>query len=294
MIEIDTSQLIGKGSNSKVYSCLLDGREYAAKVPHNAERYISCALQVDSLITCQKANTSFVTPNVIQYEAHHDNWGEVLVMDKLNKIYPISFLIRKGMLDREYIISCAAKAIAQLHSLSISGFDIEFYWSYEHKKLALLDLGPRYTIGYTCSEMVAKHYEYAIINQNWMATWNLVSELLDSNEALDLFSEIVHGNKIPPIEKLQRAICEFADQEHIQGVARNHYLQLIGDCPKYLQKKMTNLFIKKYIASTKAPSHCYAGAFESAYKEDIKSNIAYLYISNNSTVSKMSNSVSIL
>ena len=294
MIEIDTSQLIGKGSNSKVYSYLLDGREYAVKVPHNAERYISCALQVDSLITCQKADSIFVTPNVIQYEAHHETLGEVLIMDKLSKIYPISFLMRKGIIDREYIINCAAKAIAQLHSLSISGFDVEFYWSYEHKKLALLDLGPRYTIGYTCSEMVAKHYEYAMMNQNWMVVWNLISELLNSNEAMDLFSEVVHGNRIPPVKKLQKAICEFAEQEHIQGVARNHYLQLIGDGPKYLQKKMTNLFIKKYIASTKMPNHCYISAFESAYKEDIKSSVAYLYISNNSTVSKMSNFVSIL
>lgn len=293
MLEIDTSHLIGEGSNSKVYCCYLDGVEYAAKVPRNAERFISCALQADSLVTCQEADTSFITPRVVQYEKHNDTWGEVLVMDKLNDIYPISFLVRNGMVDREYIISCAAKAIAELHRLGISGFDAEFYWSYEHKKLALLDLGPRYTIGYSSAEMVGKHYEYVVAHHNWMALWNIVSELLDSNESMALYSRIIIGETIPLVDRIQEAVSDLADQEHIQRVARNHYLQLIGDCPKELQKKMMELFIRKYFASTKTPNHLYVNAFKNAFIQHITSNSAFLYISKYNTLSKMSNTVSI-
>lgn len=293
MNELDNLKLIGKGSNSKIYSCYLDGKECAVKVPHDTERFISCALQVDSLRVCQETDISFVTPQVIRYDKHHDTWGEMLIMERLNSIYPVSFLMRNGMVERELIINCAAKAIAELHSLGISGFDVEFYWSFEHNKLALLDIGPRYTIGYASDEMVGKHYVYAVENQNWMTLWNLVSELIDSNEAIPLFHKIVQGNKIPQVEQLQNAVSEVAEQEHIQGVARNHYLQLIGDCPSHLQEKMKTLFIKKYFSYSKEANFLYAGTFVNAGREGITSSTVCLYYSKYNTLSKMSNFVSI-
>ena len=111
MIEIDASKLIGKGSNSKVYSCNIDGKECAVKVPHSAERFVSCALQSDSLRACQKTNPSFVVPRVIQYKKNYETWGEILIMDKLDKLYPIGFLMRNGVMDWGYIISCAARRL---------------------------------------------------------------------------------------------------------------------------------------------------------------------------------------
>ncbi len=294
MVEIDTSNLIGKGSNSKVYCCNINGVEYAAKVPHNPERFISCFLQVESLILCQESETSFVTPNVIMYDPYNNKWGELLVIDKLENFFPISFLMRNGMVDREYIISSVAKAIAELHALGISGFDVEFYWSYKFKKLALLDLGPRHTIGCTSHEMIKEHYEYALSKKNWMTLWNIVSELLESEEAMDFFDKIIRGVNIPSIEKLQDAVSEKSEQEHIQGVARNHFLQLTGDCPRSLQRKAVSLFIRKYFSSISTPSYAYASAFENAFKRHITSSSACLYISKYNTISKMSNSVSIL
>ncbi len=294
MNKLDNLKLIGKGSNSKVYSYYTDGKEYAVKVPYDAERFISCALQVDSLMACQETNISFVTPQVIRYDKHNDIWGEILVMERFNSIYPVGFLMRNGMIERELILNCAAKAIAELHSLGISGFDVEFYWSFEYKKLALLDLGPRYTIGYTSDEMVSKHYAYAVENQNWMTLWNLVSELLDSNEAIPLFHEIIQGKGIPQVEQLQNAVSEVAEQEHIQGVARNHYLQLIGNCPSHLREKMKTLFIKKYISYSKEANFLYAGTFANACRESITSSTVYLYFSRYNTLSKMSNSVSVI
>lgn len=293
MIEINVSKLIGEGSNSKVYSCNIDGKECAVKVPHNAERFMSCALQSDSLMACQKTNLSFVVPRVIQYKNNHETWGEMLIMDKLDKLYPIGFLMRNGLMDWGHIIGCAAKAIAELHNLGISGFDVEFYWSYEYKKMALLDLGPRYTIGYTGTEMVGKHYKYAIENQNWMIMWNLVSELFDRSESMPLFSKIVRGKEIPRLEELHKAVGECAEQEHICGVARNHFLQLMGDCPEQLRKEMLHLFIRKYSAYAKVANYLYISAFKKAHRENITSNSAYLYISKYNTLSKMSNFVSI-
>ena len=271
----------------------MDGKECAIKVPHSTERFISCALQVDSLEACQEADISFVTPKVIRYDKYHDICGEMLVMERLNKIYPINFLMRNGMVEREIIINCVAKAIAELHGLGISGFDVEFYWSFEYNKLALLDLGPRYTIGYTGAEMVRKHYEFALERHNWMTLWNIVSELLDCNESLLLFQKIIQNNETPQVEYLQNAVSEGAEKKHIQSVARNHYLQLLGDCPRYLQKKMKSLFIKKYMSYFENVNFLYVDAFSNAYREGITSNTAFLYFSKFSTLSKMSNSVSI-
>lgn len=294
MVEVDTNNLIGTGSNSKVFCCYLDGVSYAAKVPHTPDRFMSCFLQVESLLRCQKSKTSFVTPNVVMYDQKNNKWGELLVMDKLENIFPVSFLIRNGMVDREFIISSAAKAIAELHDLGISGFDVEFYWSYAHKKLALLDLGPSHTIGCSSREMIRKHYEYAVSKKNWMTLWNIISELLKSEQSIDIFDQIMKGVNLPPLEKLQDAVDERAEQDHIRGVAKNHFLQLIGDCSQCMQGKAVSLFIRKYFSSTSAPSYAYASAFEDAYKQQITSSTAYLYISKYHTISKMSNSVSIL
>ena len=159
--------------------------------------------------------------------------------------------------------------------------------------MVLLDLGPRYTIGYTSEEMVGKHYAYAVENQNWMTLWNLVSELLDGNEAKPLFQKIIQGNEIPQVEQLQNAVSEVAEQEHIQGVARNHYLQLIGDCPNYLKQKMKTLFIKKYLSYSGEANFLYTGAFVNAFRKGITSSTVCLYFSRYNTLSKMSNSVSI-
>ena len=95
------------------------------------------------------------------------------------------------------------------------------------------------------------------------------------------------------IKELQKAVGECAEQEHICGVARNHFLQLIGDCPKQLKKEMLRLFIRKYSLYAEVENYLYISAFKNAYRENITSNSAYLYISKYDTLSKMSNFVSI-
>ncbi len=293
MIDINTDNLIGQGSNSKVYCCYFKGVEYAAKVPCSLERYISFLFQVDSLLLCKDYKTSFLTPNVIRYEQCNAKYGEILILERFKNIYPIDFLIKNGLVVNGYIISSIAEAVAELHSLGISGFDIEFYWSYEFNKLVLLDLGPRYSVGYNSREMIKKHYDYAVSKKNWMSLWNIISELLSADKIKGSYDQIIVGKNIPPLDELQDAVSEGADQEHIQGVARNHFLQLLGEYPNNLQKKAVSLFIRKYCSSTSTPSYAYINAFKNAYKQHIKSNSVRLYMSKYDTLSKMSNSVSI-
>ena len=116
-------------------------------------------------------------------------------------------------------------------------------------------------------EMIREHYEYAVSKKNWMTLWNIVSELLESKQSIDIFDQIMKGTNLPPLEKLQNAVDERAEQDHIRGVAKNHFLQLIGDCPQCTQRKVVSLFIRKYFSSTSAPNYAYASAFEEAFKQ---------------------------
>lgn len=294
MIQIDDASLIGKGSNSKVYRCIYNGTEYAAKIPHSLDRFISCALQVDAMKLCEKQQLSFVLPKVVFYDDLSDKWGEILVMEKLNDIYPVDFLMRTGIIDREYITAGIAKAIAELHNIGISGFDAEFYWSFEYKKIVILDLGPRYTIGYTAAQMIEKHYD--IINGcgNRMPLWNIVSELLDEQIAMRYYPGIISGELLPDIGELINAADNTAEQKHIRGVASNHYLQLFGECPLSSKNACVDLFLKTYLRECNIANFIYVNSFREAFTDNISNSEAFLYLSKHKTLSKMSNSVKIM
>ena len=293
MFIVDENTIIGKGSNSKVYRCIFNDNEYVAKIPHDPNRFISSGLQVDAMNICNKECHTFILPKVIYYKNNDPRWGEILVMEKLNKIFPIDFLLRKGMVDREYVIVNIAKAIAELHSIGISGFDVEFFWSFDYGKIALLDLGPRYTIGYTGVEMIKKHYELLKENNNKMALWNIVSELLDENRARNLFSKIICDNYLPDVCDLIESLDDISEQKHIKGVAYNHYLQLLGECPDYIKEQYVKLFIKKYIKESNCIDYLYVKSFSEAYQNRITNSTSYLYLSKYKSLSKMSNSVNI-
>ena len=293
MLEIDFSHMIGKGSNSRVYNCIFNGHKYAVKLPLSSERYISNQLQVDSMQYLSSISTnSFFIPQIVFFNNRDQQYGEVVVMDKLENIYPIDFLLRNGMLDSEYIILMIAEAIAILHDSGISGFNLEFYWSYQHRRISLLDIGPRYTKGYSSKEMVSYHYEIARKSCNKMLMWNLASELLPESDSIKHYTNILSGEYVPPLNELQESICESAYRDHICSVAQNHYLQIFSCFSPSVRNQMINLFIKRYSEIAHFPDYLYIRSLLNSHRIDLKESTAYLYYSKWPTLSKMSNTVS--
>ena len=293
--EILDSEPLGVGSNSKVYSCLYNGEVCVVKVPKNKEMYISSIFQIDSInhVLRNGETKSFHLPYVIDYFSPDNEWGELFFMEKMRNIYPLSFLLNTGMTDSRYVISRAAEAIAILHNCSISGYDVEFFWSYDLKGLVLLDLGPRFTINTDVNDMIYQQYTIAKQYNSRMAIWNMASELLDSRCSIKLFSEIIKGKSYPSIEDLLDAVEKDSEYLHVTSVARNHYLQIIGSCDNSVKQELVDIFVKKYLKIAKNPNMTYLQAFRDSLKRNVRSSKSFLYYSRYEVLSKMSNLVEI-
>lgn len=293
--DIFESEPIGIGSNSKVYCCNYQGKNCVVKVPLSKEKFISSIFQVDSIkrIYDNGEPRGFTLPHVLGFFASDSIWGELVFMDKIDKIYPLDILLNNGMADSIYVINKVAEAIATLHNVGISGYDVEFYWSYDFEKVVLLDIGPSFTINTDAHEMVYQHFMLAKRNNNYMAMWNLVSELFDSKSSKNLFSDIIEGKMCPSVDDLIDSIKDNSEYLHVASVARNHYLQILSCCDNKIKGELVDIFIRRYIKVATIPSLIYIQAFKNSFNQAISSSQSFLYYSKYKAISKMSNTVQI-
>lgn len=293
MVDIQLGNKINEGSNSYIYEVSFEGEDYVAKIPKEKVRYISFYLQVKAMkkVLRYKDKINFKVPNVVYYSLTDKNYGEILIMEKMKNIYPIDFMIRQQLVDYQFIVVEVAKAIAFLHSISISGYDIEFFWDVLENKLVLLDINQEYTIGYTTQEMLKNTFEMEIHMQNTMGMWNISSCILEKQAAIKVYeTNAIHS---VTLEDLNNQIEDNSVQLHIENVAKSHYIQVICSINKAMRTQATQLYLNTYkrsCVSSDFQKALYLSCFEKANKKQIKSCTVKLYYSKNETISVISNS----
>lgn len=130
-------------------------------------------------------------------------------------------------------------------------------------------------------------------NNNYMAMWNLVSELFDSKSSKNLFSDIIEGKMCPSVDDLIDSIKDNSEYLHVASVARNHYLQILSCCDNKIRGELVDIFIRRYIKVATIPSLIYIQAFKNSFNQAISSSQSFLYYSKYKAISKMSNTVQI-
>lgn len=292
MYEWVLGRKINGGSNSELFECAYKNVECVAKLPKVQERYISFHLQVDAMVSLAKtSDPNFLVPKVLYYGMDNPLYGEILIIEKMNDIFPVDFMLRTGMVERRLMIIRIAQAIAALHRLSISGYDVEFYWSPEKNCLVLLDIGPRFTINVTTEQMLHMHFEAE--RSNRAGIWNIVAAIAARETAIELYETNSFMSVAEDI--LLNTLDEQSVQRHIEDIAGNHYVQLIGSLAEVDKEEAVRVFIRIYKQSCGKSLTIqmmeYLSAFIHAHKTKKSSSTAKLYYSKSNTLSEMSNHV---
>lgn len=286
-------KLIGEGSNSYIFDIehqYKTDEKLVGKCSKNSRNYVSFNLQYNSFCACELlCGSGIVIPHIYLYGKSKDI-GDILVMQKIENIYEISFIINNSLFYGELIIKKIAETIAKLHNIGISGYDVEFYWKADTNQLAVLDIGPQYTFGVTYEEMLAKHFY--IENNNSMGQWNIISQIIPQQEAKKWFN---------CIEKFDFSILtDYIDPNtmnlHISNVARIHALTIIAKLSTYKQKYYMDIFAKEYKKHRVRLSICgsiYLRGFVDAIISQDKNADACLYYSKVTPLCRESCSVSL-
>jgi len=243
-INVEFLNKINEGSNSYIYDATILGKKevIVAKCSKNSYNYVSFNLQRISFDKCYEIlkKDDIVIPQILGY-GKDKNIGDILLMTKIENIYPIDFIINNSLYDGKIIIKKIAHAIAILHILNISGYDIEFYWKIDTNQLVILDLGPDFTFNCTTFEMIKNHLKEE--SNNKMGLWNIVSQIFPIDKAKRYFE---NNNVIKLNEKL---IMEYLDPnsiiQHEKNVAiingLNIFMTINNNRDIYLK-----LFIEEY------------------------------------------------
>lgn len=282
---------IGRGSNSVVYDIERDSREnsrkYVAKCSLNNSNYISFNLQRDSYERCSDMDAEgIIVPKVYDY-FKDDQIGDILVLDKIENVYDIDFMINQGFYYSEIIVKDIAKAIAILHNKMISGYDVEFYWNAEFNKLVLLDLGPSHTFGVDTVETIRKHWE--IEQENYMGLWNIESQILDFNIAKEIFKN--KGVMDVKIDVILDSINSRSNLLHVENVAQIHALSIfgkIGECNRFRLFEIFEKTYKHYCNDYNFLNHMYINNLKKCIKNKITKASAKLYYSLENVLSEES------
>lgn len=281
---------ISRGSNSVVFDVkdeigILTNA--VAKCTPNNSNYISFNLQKHSYQFCKKLfKDDVLVPNVLSY-FKNKNIGEVLILEKMENLFDIDFIINGEYYYSEVVIRKIAKTIALLHNCSISGYDVEFYWNPEYNKLVLLDIGPLYTFGVDVYEEIRRHWD--IEQNNYMGLWNIESQILDSNIAKEIFKKKEVMRQKP--ESLFNSLDPASTTKHIIDVAQVHALSIFGKlCPE-----KRNSYLDKFIEEYKKNREIfdidgcrYINTFRAAVTNGLLKAKAKLYYSLESVLSEES------
>lgn len=283
---IKLGEKIGEGSNSFVYDVVDDnGSLYVAKCSKSSKNYVSFNLQYNSLKRCESlVNDRLIVPKVILY-GQADSVGDIMVMEKLDNLYDISFIINNSLFYGEIIIKKIAESIAKLHNIGISGYDVEFYWKADTNQLVMLDVGPQYTFGYNYEDMICKHLEIEL--NNFMGKWNIISQIIPMQEAKKYFSRIDSFD----ISCLKKFMNDDSMNIHITNVAKIHALSTVSKLTLQKQQYYLNIFLKEYKRVRDAltiSSAIYLKSFRQTIQNRNMYAEACLYYSNVETLCKES------
>lgn len=281
---INLGDRIGRGSNSFVYN-IIDEDNCVAKCSKNNKNYVSFNLQYNSFKECETlVDDRIIVPKVYGF-GQSEGIGDILLMEKIENLYDISFVINNSFFFGEIIIKKVAEAIAKLHNMGISGYDIEFYWKVDTNQLVLLDIGPQYTFDCSCEHMICKHLE--LESKNRMGVWNIVSQIIPKEEAKKYFNSIDEFD----LDSLEQFMQDNAMSIHISNVAKIHALSIISKLTLQKQEYYLNIFMKEYRKTRKnfsIDSANYLTAFKRAIKNRIMFAEANLYYSSVETLCKES------
>lgn len=292
MINYEIKNKFSEGSNSIVYECKYNNKNEVAKVPKQRERYISFNMQVNSMKMIFKHinDINFIVPKVLYYDINNIQYGELLIMEKINNLYSIDFVIRKSLVNYEFIIVEVAKAISKLHMMGISGYDIEFYWNIYQNKLVLLDIGQQHTIGVSTEDMIKRTLEDE--KDNIAGLWNIISATMKKEKAMYIYEH--SAIKDVTYDDIIRGIKQNSLQIHIENVAKSHYIQLIGSLKENQISKAIELFIKTYKNTQRGRLNYYTQYYIYKFKKSYQDRISHchvqLYYSKYKTLSTISNS----
>lgn len=286
----ELGDIIDSGSNSRIYSVIKNNGKHCsnliAKCSENSKNYISFNLQYHSYMNCfDKLGVNYIIPKIIWYEQECEI-GDFLIMQKLENLQEINVFF-DNQLCNDNIIKKLAIAMALLHSISISGYDIEFYWNEYEEKIAILDIGPMYTFGVSTSDMLYKHLE--IEKNNFMGQWNIISQIADVEYAKAIFKN--HDISDANFDFLYSMIEPDSVFLHIRDVASLHALYFFGKFSLQKRKEMVDIFISEYkknISKISFFNSFYLGHLKKAVYNNITKATAQLYYSTVDTLCKES------
>lgn len=242
VVPIRLGKKIGEGSNSYIYDVYPIGNNplLVAKCSKNNKNYVSFNLQYNSFLKCESlSDDSLIVPKVYLY-GQADSIGDVLLIEKMENLHDISFIINNSLFYGEVIIKKIAETIAKLHNMGISGYDVEFYWNADTNQLVLLDIGPQYTIDCSCEEMLYNHLQ--LEENNPMGIWNIVSQIIPVQEAKDYFSK----RTIFEENRLANLIDNNSMTLHIINVAKIHALSIMSKLTLQKQEYYLKIFLREY------------------------------------------------
>lgn len=290
-IDVYVHEKIGEGSNSLVYSCEVVGGEdignAVVKIPPDPKRYVSTKLQAYSYekasIIC---DAKISIPKVYSYNISNE-FGDLLLLERKDNIYSLDFIIKNNLYYTDEIIILVAQALAKLHKLKISGYDLEFFWDVVNNQLVLLDIGPCFTFDNNVREMLDKHFE--IEEKHINGRWNIISQILPCEYAKSIFEN--HMITKINIDDLLNYMENDAIKLHIKSVAETHALALFRSLPQCAINRYIKLFKRSYIRECgeySISNIIYLKAFEMALQSGKKDAKVQLYYSKEKTLSKTS------
>lgn len=289
--EIALGKLVGTGSNSYVYQCEKFRSNtcnmLVAKCTKEPTRYYSFQLQYESMLkTMEFRDENIIIASPVFWGMCKDI-GEVLIMNEMQNLYSVDFIINNGLYYGELIIRNIAKAIAFLHNNHISGYDIELFWDVINNKLVVLDIGPLYTFDVSYETMLKEHWKS--LQDNRIGRWNMLSLILPINRTDELKNCDAFANDL--LDELLLGIDERTMALHLENVAKIHAINIIGKLSENYRMQYLKLFKKTYLDEIEHIQFAnvqYINCFEKVLSNKKLAATAKLYYSKNDTLCKMS------
>ncbi len=274
---INWNKKLSEGSTCNIFE--IEGNKYIAKCSKHNKFYKSFNLQKQTYQICNQVfiEGDIVVPQMI-YFMQDEKIGDIMVLERIDNLYSIDFIINNGIYYGDLIIKKIAKAMALLHNSGISGYDIEVYWNPIENSLVLLDIGPMYTFGFTSMEMLK--FQWDMEKNNPIGRWNIISEIVD-RKIVEQISDITQIENIS-FDLVLKYLREDASVLHIENVAAVHGINFIGTLEQANRKKYLNIFIdeyKKFCIANKYYVARYIRSFAVVLQKENNSAQASLYYS---------------
>jgi hypothetical protein len=291
MNRFNAGKKINEGNYTALYECNFKGKPCAVKMTKNTTHYVFLKFQFDAMMFLQNNVDllSFRTPEVYDYFIQKKDRKEILVMEHIKNLFPLLFVFQNTLCDHDEIIKKLSYTISDLHHYGISGYDTEFFWSFEEEKIIVIDVGPRYTINCDTKEMIGQHIK--LIQDIPWGFRNIIGDIISIERMHKLLyvEQNELNNTISEFD-LQRYMSPDSVLKHIADVAKTHYLQIVGCFPPNKRKQVLSLFIDTYCQCNDY-NLWYAKSFTEAYEHNISKHTAFLYYPVKKSVSRMSCSI---